>query len=782
MSKLFNRLDFKAGLFAFICVAFIMLIEGFFAYQEMEREKFADFTENSQSMTETMANAMEFALWDFDIDVIKEMMLGMGENQTIISTSVTHANGDLVSEINHKQLPAIEENYLVLSEIIRSPSEENIGTFKAVFSLDALKGQMKSYLLFTIFRAFVVSSLVYLVIALTLEWVIKPIRSLKESVKNYNGSEKLEIIQGLERDDEIGSLARGFKQIADQIHYNVIDLEERVEQRTFDLVEAVEKAAAANKAKSSFLANMSHEIRTPMNGVLGMAQVLQGTKLNEKQRTFVNTIYDSGSALLTIINDILDYSKIEAGKVALDPAPFNMGDAVEDVATLLGATARDKDLELMVRIQPDLPKTFMGDVGRIRQIITNLVGNAVKFTNEGSVVIDVSGQVENDNADLKIAIKDTGIGLAPDKLDVIFDEFNQAENSTTRKFGGTGLGLSITKSLIEAMGGNISVESKLGKGSDFIVSIRLQSVEDNEEKNSPEYFFNQEIALVVDDNKVNRDIMNEVLMSWNLKPIFADSAKQALLSLKQAEQKGMTVSIILTDYNMPEYDGVDLVRAISKMPNYAKTPIIALSSSSGEDVAKAFKKYGVAEIFVKPVRTPLLNSAVHRLLLDNNINSLGQIAASFADEKAEPQDSPVKSSEPEHKRRILVTDDNEINREVLGHMIDDVVFEVDFAEDGQVAFELAKSNRYEMIFMDISMPVMDGIASMKAIRAFEVANGIASTPIIATTAHAMSGDKERMLGEGMSDYLSKPVAQVRLDEALKKWEHKKENSTQSIAV
>jgi len=352
------------------------------------------------------------------------------------------------------------------------------------------------------------------------------------------------------------------------------------------------------------------------------------------------------------------------------------------------------------------------------------------------------------NADLKIAIKDTGIGLAPDKLDVIFDEFNQAENSTTRKFGGTGLGLSITKSLIEAMGGNISVESKLGKGSDFIVSIRLQSVEDNGEKDPPEYFFNEEIALVVDDNKVNRDIMNEVLMSWNLKPIFADSAKQALLSLKQAEQKGMTVSIILTDYNMPEYDGVDLVRAISKMPNYAKTPIIALSSSSGEDVAKAFKKYGVAEVFVKPVRTPLLNSAVHRLLLDNNINSLGQIAASFADEKAEPQDSPVKSSEPEHKRRILVTDDNEINREVLGHMIDDVVFEV----------------------------------SMKAIRAFEVANGIASTPIIATTAHAMSGDKERMLGEGMSDYLSKPVAQVRLDEALKKWEHKKEGSTQSIAV
>ena len=784
MNKLTNRLDFKAGLIAFICVGFLMLVEGLFAFKEMQRNTLEDFTENSQAMTDTIANAMEFSLWDFDVDIIQEMLTGAGENHTILSSSVTNSDGTLVSDLKHKDITIPEADILTLSSSILSPQEDRIGALEIEFSLQSLRAQMKGYLYSLIVRAFAISSLVYLIIALTLGWVVRPIRELKESVSSYNGSQKLETIQGLERKDEIGSLARGFKQIADQIHVNVIDLEERVEQRTFDLVEAVEKAAAANKAKSAFLANMSHEIRTPMNGVLGMAQILQGTPLNEKQSTFVNTIYDSGSALLTIINDILDYSKIEAGKVDLESVPFYLGDAIEDVATLLGATARAKDLELMVRIQPDLPKRYLGDVGRIRQIVTNLLGNAIKFTHEGSVVIDVSGANEGDKANIKIAIRDTGIGLAPDKIDVIFEEFNQAENSTTRKFGGTGLGLSITKSLVEVMGGKISVTSELGEGSEFTVLLRLESVKEEDVKDSPEYNFNNEYVLVVDDNKVNRDILKEVLQSWALKPLFAESVKKALLLMKQADKKGVKISAILTDYNMPEYDGVDFVRAINKMPSYSKTPVIALSSSSGEDVARAFKQYGVAEIFVKPVRIPLLKSALHGLLLDKNIDELSNIASHFTSEKDDSQVLSPSASTPKavQKKRILVTDDNEINREVLGYMLQRDTFDVDFAEDGQVAFDKAQENRYDIIFMDISMPVMDGIESMKRIREFESNNGICQTPIIATTAHAMTGDKDRMLEQGMSDYLSKPVAQAKLDEMIAKWVSKTEKPQLPMAV
>jgi len=380
---------------------------------------------------------------------------------------------------------------------------------------------------------------------------------------------------------------------------------------------AIAKASLADRAKSEFLANMSHEIRTPMNGVMGMAELLGKTELDQKQKMFTDIIIKSGSALLTIINDILDFSKIDAGQMELDPAPFKLTEAVEDVAALFSSKLVEKDLELAVRIKPGLPDILIGDVGRIRQIVTNLIGNAVKFTDEGHVLIDVDGHVENEVARIKFSIVDTGIGISSEKSERIFDKFSQVDESATRKHEGTGLGLAISSSLVELMGGEIGVESELGSGSTFWFEIALPIDEVGEAKlNIPHEMLNSRV-LIVDDNEVSRSTIVENMLSWGFDSAAASSGQEALAVINAMSDSGLMLDCIVIDYLMPVMNGAELCAKIRKETKFDKVPIIILTSADQNAVNHDFSRLDIQGHLVKPIRSSLLFNTILAVVKDS---------------------------------------------------------------------------------------------------------------------------------------------------------------------
>ena len=531
---------------------------------------------------------------------------------------------------------------------------------------------------------------------------------------------------------------------------------------------ARKEAEAASRAKSEFLANMSHEIRTPLNGVLGMTQLLQQSGLDEKQQAFAKTIYSSGDSLLTIINDVLDFSKIEAGKFELDPVPFDVVQAVEDVAVLLGTAARQKSIELTVRIRPDVPTVLIGDAGRIRQVLMNIVGNAVKFTHEGSVAIDVyTIDREGDKAIVNVDVSDTGIGIAPEKLDLIFQKFTQAEGSTTRTFGGTGLGLAITKGIVEEMGGGITVESDLGAGATFSVTLPLAIAAGPARQPHPSQTLDGARVLVVDDNAVNRTILEEGLTPWGAKVILASSGEEALHILKNAVTRGEKIDIALIDFQMPEMDGLELVRRIRAAAEIKNSNLMVLSSVDDGELAQTFRRLDVIDVLAKPVRLGQLKTLIASLAEKDDA-----IAAQDTVLTNNNNDDDVATAEAKADRslpRVLIAEDNIVNRMVIEGLIEKSSFELVFAEDGKEAYEAAIADSFDLILMDISMPIMDGVEATKAIRAHEQKNNASPAPIVALTAHAMSGDRDRFLSDGFNDYLPKPIKKEQVDALLAKW-------------
>ena len=380
--------------------------------------------------------------------------------------------------------------------------------------------------------------------------------------------------------------------------------------------DATKRAELADRAKSEFLANMSHEIRTPMNGVMGMAELLIKTDLDMKQKTFADIIVKSGASLLTIINDILDFSKIDAGQMELDPAPFKMGEAIEDVATLVSSKVAEKDLELVVRIDPQLPEMFVGDVGRIRQIVTNLMGNAVKFTEEGHIFIDVSGVVENGNAKLKIAIEDTGIGIPEETAKHVFEKFSQVDESATRKHEGTGLGLAISSSLVELMGGDIGVTSELGRGSTFWFEITLSVHGNPTRKKHVPVDVSGARVLIIDDNLVNRSILLENMQAWNFDSAAAASGPEGLAVMRAMASQGIQLDCVILDYHMPHMNGGEVAHAIRSDLQISKTPVIMLTSVDQTEEGKNFSSLGIQGHLVKPARSSLLLETMIHVLQD----------------------------------------------------------------------------------------------------------------------------------------------------------------------